>query len=161
MTSQLLAYAGQGRFIVGEVKIRDVIEDQIQRMRTGIPENIRLTLDLADDLPVILADPNQLRHMIQGLMNNAIEAIGSRPGGLIEIAARLEHVDSNALVSPGAEPLPQAHTASSRCVTMAPVWMPIPWRTPSIRFSARNFPAADWAWQPLRAWCAHRTERFA
>jgi PAS domain S-box-containing protein len=106
LTSQLLAYAGQGRFVVGEIRIRDVIEDQIQRMRPGIPENIRLTLELADDLPVILADPNQLRHMIQGVVNNAIEAIGSRPGGLIEIAARREHVGSNALHSPGAEPLP-------------------------------------------------------
>jgi len=42
--------------------------------------NLKLETDLQEDLPLILADENQLEQVFLNILNNSIQAIGNRPG---------------------------------------------------------------------------------
>jgi nitrogen fixation/metabolism regulation signal transduction histidine kinase len=50
----------------------------------------QLQLDLADALPPVLADPNQLRQVVHNLLQNAAEALIDRDDGRINVATRTE-----------------------------------------------------------------------
>jgi two-component system CheB/CheR fusion protein len=106
LTAQLLAYAGQGRFMVGPTGLREIIETEVEAIRAGLPHNIRLYTQVASDLPVMMADERQVRRMITSLVDNAVEAIDGRQGGVIKVAARLEQLARNAVWARAGEPLP-------------------------------------------------------
>jgi PAS domain S-box-containing protein len=112
LTAQLLAYSGQGRFAVGATNIREIIATEVERLRTEIPGNIRVTVELAENLPVVVADATQLRNAMVGLVTNAVEAIGDRSAGAIEIRGRVERVGEKKVYSRSGE----AITAGEYCV---------------------------------------------
>ena len=58
-----------------------VVMNQLQLGHVG------LTLDLADDLPLVEADPNQMQQVVVNLLLNAADALGER-GGVIRLASR-------------------------------------------------------------------------
>jgi signal transduction histidine kinase len=49
--------------------------------------HVALALDLADDLPAVAADPNQIQQVLVNLLLNAADALGER-GGTIRLATR-------------------------------------------------------------------------
>lgn len=106
LTAQLLAYSGRGRFFVTRVAIDALIADEIRRLRAQLPENMRLSLEIANHLPPLLADMDQVRHVLVALVENAVEAIGGREGGAITIGARVEPLGEGAVLSRLGEPLP-------------------------------------------------------
>ncbi len=106
LTARLLAYAGQGQFVVGAINLRDVVETQARKMAEELPDNIRLTLEIDGACPVLMADEEQLRNMIIALVDNAIEAIGTREDGAITLGARPENVGENSGLARSGEPLP-------------------------------------------------------
>jgi len=64
--------------------------------------NIELVLDLADELPILFADPVQLQQVILNLIRNGIDAmneIGCRNGRTITLQTRLIGEDVEVLVS--------------------------------------------------------------
>src|SRR5215469_15671516 len=67
LTKQLLAYAGKGRFVIDHVNISALIKEITELIRTSIPKNVLLHLDLADDLPFIEADPSQIQQLVMNL----------------------------------------------------------------------------------------------
>lgn len=106
LTAQLLAYAGRGRFVMSEVDVRQLIASQVERTRTVIPDNIRLTMELPDQLPALHADAEQLRHVLAALIDNAVEAIDGREGGAVTVSARVEYLADGGVLSRLGEPLP-------------------------------------------------------
>ena len=64
--------------------------------------HVRLTLDLATDLPAVQADPNQMQQVVVNLLLNAADAIGDR-GGTIRVGSR-----QVALAACGHEPIRRA-----------------------------------------------------
>jgi PAS domain S-box-containing protein len=106
LTAQLLAYAGQGRFLVAPTDLRHVIGSQTHRVRAELPPNVRLTVEIPGELPTLLADAEQLRRLVTALLDNAIEAIGEREGGAVTVRARVEHIAHEAVLSRLGEPLP-------------------------------------------------------
>ena len=65
-------------------QVNDLLEDLIRFQRVELElEQIGLELELADSLPEISADGNQLRQAFLNLIRNAAEAMGS--GGLLRI----------------------------------------------------------------------------
>lgn len=57
-------------------------------LRMGLPPAIALHIDVPEDLPPMLADPAQVEQALFNLTNNAVHALGTRPGE-IRIEARL------------------------------------------------------------------------
>ncbi len=80
LARQLLAYSGQGRFLVESLDLRTLVRGMTELLGASIPKKIRLTLELPPDLPNIEADADQIRQVIVNLVTNAAEAIGTAVG---------------------------------------------------------------------------------
>jgi two-component system CheB/CheR fusion protein len=80
LTRQLLAYAGKGRFYVERVDLSEVVMRTARLIHQSIPREVRVQLDLDQNLPLFLADPSQVQQVAMNLMINAAEAIGGSPG---------------------------------------------------------------------------------
>jgi len=81
LTSQLLAYAGRGAFVVPvDLDVNDVIRLLVPAFRPILPAGSTLALDLASDLPGLRADHRQLEQVLRSLVTNAAEAMAGRSG---------------------------------------------------------------------------------
>jgi len=80
LTNQLLAYSGKGRFVVQPIDISTLVEEMSHLLKTVISKNVVLKLDLAEHLPTVEVDVNQVRQVIMNLITNASDAIGARSG---------------------------------------------------------------------------------
>ncbi len=82
---QMLAFAGRGRLQISRFQLNEAIREGLPLVESLLPENIQLVLELENDLPVVSADPNQIRYALLNLVVNAMETIGTREG---EVAIR-------------------------------------------------------------------------
>ncbi|MGQ9792154.1 MAG: CHASE domain-containing protein [Anaerolineae bacterium] len=80
LTRQMLAYAGKGQFIVQEVDLNALIEQNRAMLSAAVSRSVTFDLQLAAQLPPIRADVGQMQQVIMNLITNASEAIGERPG---------------------------------------------------------------------------------
>jgi signal transduction histidine kinase len=67
-------------------EIADVIEEVVTPYRAGLPENVRLSVELAPQLPVLSVDRGLLGRALVNMIENALHAM--RGGGTLTIAAR-------------------------------------------------------------------------
>jgi two-component system, chemotaxis family, CheB/CheR fusion protein len=79
LTHQLLAYAGQGKFVVTRFDLSALIRDMLKLLHSSIPKSVELQIALEADLPWIEADASQIRQIVMNLVINGAESIG--PGG--------------------------------------------------------------------------------
>ena len=91
LTAQLLAYAGKGRFFVERLDLARLIRDISDLIRTLIPRNVEIVLNLDESLPAVMADAGQLQQVVMNLVINGGEAIGERPG-TVRVSARAVEV---------------------------------------------------------------------
>jgi PAS domain S-box-containing protein len=85
LTRQMLAYAGRGRFATRRVDVSATVREMSQLLAASVPKGVELAFDLADALPVVEADPAQVRQVIMNLVLNAAEA---SVGGTGRVAVR-------------------------------------------------------------------------
>jgi PAS domain S-box-containing protein len=90
---KMLAYSGKGLYLLEKISLKALLDSMHDQIRTSLGgANVSLTLNIPSDLPLIKADPNQLRQVIVSVVNNAVEAIGLQQGsitisGYSEVAA--------------------------------------------------------------------------
>ncbi len=82
LTGQLLAYSGKGKFVIQPVDLSALVRDIVALLRTSIPRNVELVLDLSESLPMIDADVSQIQQLIMNLVINAAEAVGESRGSV-------------------------------------------------------------------------------
>jgi len=71
------------------IHIAEVIEEAILRARAQLEEKeLRLELEVPEDLPLVMADPSSIRQVMTNLLNNA--CLCSPPGSRIRIRATVE-----------------------------------------------------------------------
>src|SRR5207237_9887658 len=86
LTKQLLAYAGKGRFVIQPLDVSELVRDISALVKTSIPKNVQLRLDLADGLQCIEGDATQIQQLVMNLVINGAEAIGSNVDGTVLIS---------------------------------------------------------------------------
>jgi two-component system cell cycle sensor histidine kinase/response regulator CckA len=91
LVQQMLAYAGRAQLAFGRVVLNDVVKATIAQVNLG--KRVRLSLDLAPELPAVKADANQIGRVATSLITNASEAIGDESGEIV-VATRRARVDA-------------------------------------------------------------------
>ncbi len=80
LTRQLLAYSGQGKYIVESIELSLMVKENIALIESSVTKNVRLVAKLDEKLPYIKADKTQVQQVIMNLILNAAEAIGDNSG---------------------------------------------------------------------------------
>ncbi|MFN7996080.1 MAG: PAS domain S-box protein [Bryobacteraceae bacterium] len=93
LTRQLLAYSGKGRFVLQPVGLSELAREISSLVRTSIPKNVQLRLDLAPDLPPVEGDPGQIQQLVMNLVINGAEAIGEKSPGSVLVKTSLQLAD--------------------------------------------------------------------
>jgi PAS domain S-box-containing protein len=86
LTSQLLAFARGGKYVVGPMNIHDLIEETVRLLRGSIDKNIAIETDLAASSPIIEGDGSQMQQVLMNLCVNARDAMPV--GGVLKISTR-------------------------------------------------------------------------
>ncbi len=77
---QMLAYSGKAQFVIAPLDLRRLVEETARLLHLSLSKKASLVLELAPDLPAVLADATQLRQVLMNLVLNAAEALGHHPG---------------------------------------------------------------------------------
>jgi PAS domain S-box-containing protein len=80
LCSQMLAYAGKGKFVIEAVNLNEVVKEMAHLLEISISKKVILNLNLAENIPAIEADATQIGQVIMNLITNASEAIGESSG---------------------------------------------------------------------------------
>jgi PAS domain S-box-containing protein len=96
LTKQMLAYSGQGQLIIQKIPLSEIVKEMSQLIRVSIPKKCQLRYELAEEMPTIDADVEQLRQVIMNLIQNAAEAVGEK-GGVITVKTGIEECDRTVL----------------------------------------------------------------
>ncbi|HEU4326539.1 MAG TPA: ATP-binding protein [Roseiflexaceae bacterium] len=80
LTRQMLTYAGRAPSATQPVDLNGLITQMRALLHSVVSKNITLELRPATRLPLIKADPTQMRQVIMNLVINAAEAIGGESG---------------------------------------------------------------------------------
>jgi len=96
LTGQLLAYSGKGRFDVQPVDLSELVRGISKLVRTSIPKNVQLKLELARHLPPVEADACQIQQVVMNLVINGAEAIGETSGTVL-VSTRTQLLDEKYL----------------------------------------------------------------
>lgn len=69
----------------------EIIQDAVN-LYTGLPDDIVIHTKLADDLPQVMVDRDQMRQVLHNLIGNAVDAMSD--GGQLSVTTRLETNDA-------------------------------------------------------------------
>jgi PAS domain S-box-containing protein len=80
LCSQMLAYSGQGRFVISRVNLTSLVQETIELINASVSKRAKLELHLAEPLPSVSGDATQLRQIVMNLVINASESLTDGPG---------------------------------------------------------------------------------
>jgi PAS domain S-box-containing protein len=82
MVQQLLTYVGSDPSPAEHVDLNLIVEEMANLVQLSISKNVAIKHDFAPALPVVEADPTQIRQVVMNLIINASEAIGEKNGAI-------------------------------------------------------------------------------
>ena len=85
LTTQLLAYAGKGKFVITRFDLSALILAMLPLIGASVPKTVQLQTLLAAKLPWIEGDASQIRQIVMNLIINGAESIGEA-GGTVRIS---------------------------------------------------------------------------
>jgi two-component system NtrC family sensor kinase len=89
ITHRLLGFARRMEIAHEVIDLNDVVREVIGFLEKEILyRNIRLELNLKEDLPKIESDKGQLQQVLLNIINNAVDAV--EEGGLIEVSTKIK-----------------------------------------------------------------------
>lgn len=108
LTRQLLAYTGQGAFVIEAVDLNRLIQDNLGLLEAVLSKRTRLELRLARNLPTIKIDRGQIQQITMNLVINAAESITHDHGyilietAVVQVTAQMSELYiSSAQMTPG------------------------------------------------------------
>lgn len=80
LCSQMLAYSGQGSFIITRLDLTTLVMETLELIQASVSKRARLELHLAERLLAVQGDATQFRQVVMNLVINGGEALGDGPG---------------------------------------------------------------------------------
>jgi signal transduction histidine kinase len=105
---QMIIYAGKSDVKIHRLSLNAVIDQMAPLLLLTASANVELRHDLASNLPLIEADPNQMRQVIMSLVTNAVEAITgaiSQHNGVVSLRTTVVAVEAGQLRGVASEAL--------------------------------------------------------
>jgi PAS domain S-box-containing protein len=96
LVRQLLAYSGQGQVAIVPVQLSALVQEMVDLIQVSVGKQAHLRTCFDPALPLVAADPAQLRQVVLNLLTNAAEAIGAGRG-TITLETDVQEVDPAAL----------------------------------------------------------------
>lgn len=90
LAQQMLAYSGQGKFVVEVLDLAETVSGLSELIHAAVSVKAEVSLELGSDTPLIEADVTQLRQVVLNLITNASEAIGEAGGTITVRTGRLD-----------------------------------------------------------------------
>jgi PAS domain S-box-containing protein len=87
---EMLAYAGRGPVATSASDLSRIVRDSRGLLEVSSTNQARVRFELADGLPVVRADGDQVRRVLLNLVMNAGEAVGQ--GGVVDVTTSLVDV---------------------------------------------------------------------
>ncbi len=97
LTRQLLAYSGKGQFQLQRLNVSKLVAQITKLVHAAIPRTVNVHLDLADNLPAVLADSAQMQQIIMNLVINAAESIDAERGGTVMVRTAIQYVEPGSI----------------------------------------------------------------
>jgi PAS domain S-box-containing protein len=98
LTKELLAYSGQGQFVIEPLVLNQMVSDVSSLLTAVISKNANLELRLGSGLPLVSGDATQLKQVVMNLITNASDALGEGPGK-IRVSTSLVRLEPPQLAS--------------------------------------------------------------
>ncbi len=98
LCKQMLAYAGRGRFLVRTINLSQLVEQTQALLMSSTSKKAEVHFQLDPHLPMVEADPTQMRQILVNLVTNASEAL-SEESGSITISTGSRRIDGGFLAS--------------------------------------------------------------
>jgi signal transduction histidine kinase len=112
---ELLVFGQKADARLVSIDVREQIGRTMEMLKTGLPSNVNLVVQLEDELPPIYADPGQLDWILANLVVNAKDAMPD--GGTITITGKMiQFAPESARSLPIDMPM---HKASYLCLTVS------------------------------------------
>ena len=94
LCNQLLIYSGTQRFELRNVNLSELVEQMSPLLAVSLPSNVTLQSEIDSYLPLIAAEPTQVRQILLNLITNAADAMRDRGGAIkIKTCAKLFSAD--------------------------------------------------------------------
>jgi len=89
MVRQILTFARKEEVLFESLDVNELIKDLVKLLSETFPKTIVFNVRLSDQLPTIVADPNQIHQVLMNLCVNAKDAMGNE--GILSIDTGLVH----------------------------------------------------------------------
>ncbi|MDQ1238404.1 MAG: hypothetical protein QG577_589, partial [Thermodesulfobacteriota bacterium] len=80
LSRQMLVYSGSAFYLPKDVDLNEVAHKNVDPLKSAVPENTVIHLEIDEDLPLIQGDAELIRLAMTNLVINASEAIGDNAG---------------------------------------------------------------------------------
>jgi PAS domain S-box-containing protein len=80
---QLMIYAGEDNEVLELVDVSGIVKDMLELLKVSVSKHVTVKTDLRPRLPLVRANPSQIRQVVMNLFTNASEAIGDRDGVIL------------------------------------------------------------------------------
>ncbi len=95
LCAQILEYAGKTNFSMEPVHLPGIISAAVELFKPSLPKRVFLFAESADDVPLVLGDPGQLKQVLISLLLNSVEAIGDDVGEIRIFSGNRKVLDQN------------------------------------------------------------------
>ncbi len=90
LVRQILAVGRQSEYRLIPVQIQMVLKEVIKLIRSTVPANIEISINVQQNCSAVMADPTQIHQLAMNLITNAYHALNGEDG---QISIRLEEIE--------------------------------------------------------------------
>ena len=94
LTQQMMAYAGADEIDAEPIRLSEFVESTCRLVDARLGSGVTLKLEVASDLPVIVADSAQLTQVVMNLVTNAGEALVGGSGRIVVRTGQVEFAEA-------------------------------------------------------------------